>query len=401
MDEIHRLAEPLQGKRVVHVSATAFGGGVAEINYTLVPLMADVGLDVEWRIIRGADEFFNVTKAIHNGLQGDPRSLTPEESEIFRRYNAENAAELPADDYDFVIVHDPQPVGDDRRVPARRPKWIWRGHIDFSTPNPDVFDVLLPSIRRYDAAIFHMREYVPHADGLPEVVHLAAGDRPADAEEHGALAGGRGVHRRPVRHRRRAAAADAGVALRSLEGPARRDRRLPAVKERVPGRAARARRLDGARRSGGLGLLQPHRRVRRGDPDIYILCNMNNVGAVEVNAFQVHSDARDPEVDQGGVRPDRHRGALEGQPDGRRPRRRHRRPDRGRRDRLARRLASTSAPQACLEVLRDPRRGAAARVRGKEHVRRHFLTPRLLRDWLVLFNRLAGNDTGGSTITVV
>ena len=76
---------------LVHVSATAFGGGVAEINYTLVPLMADVGLDVEWRIIRGADEFFNVTKAIHNGLQGDPRSLTADAARDLRRYNAPNA----------------------------------------------------------------------------------------------------------------------------------------------------------------------------------------------------------------------------------------------------------------------------------------------------------------------
>src|SRR4249919_1684403 len=110
VSEIQALAEPLQGKRVVHLSATAFGGGVAEINYTLVPLMADVGLEVEWRIIRGADEFFNVTKTIHNGLQGDPRSLTGQEIEIFGRYNALNAAELPAEEYDFVIVHDPQPV---------------------------------------------------------------------------------------------------------------------------------------------------------------------------------------------------------------------------------------------------------------------------------------------------
>src|SRR5215216_671820 len=105
MNEIRRLAEPLRGKRVVHVSATAFGGGVAEINYTLVPLMADAGLDVEWRILRGADEFFNVTKAIHNALQGDPRSLSPGEIEIFRRYTALNADEVPAGDYDFVIVH--------------------------------------------------------------------------------------------------------------------------------------------------------------------------------------------------------------------------------------------------------------------------------------------------------
>ena len=75
-----------------------------------------------------------------------------------------------------------------------------------------------------------------------------------------------------------------------------------------------------------------------GDPDIYILSNLNNVGSVEVNAFQVHSERRDPEVDPRGLRADRHRGALEGAPDGGRPRRRDRRADRGRRDRLARRL---------------------------------------------------------------
>src|SRR3954464_14359293 len=100
MDEIRRLAEPLQGKRVVHVSATAFGGGVAEINYTLVPLMADAGLEVEWRIIRGAEDFFGVTKTIHNALQGDPRSLTADEQEVFRRYQALNAEQLDADEYD-------------------------------------------------------------------------------------------------------------------------------------------------------------------------------------------------------------------------------------------------------------------------------------------------------------
>jgi len=75
MDDIRALAEPLAGKRVLHLSATAFGGGVAEINYTLVPLMQDAGLEVEWRIIRGADDFFNVTKTIHNALQGDEHGL--------------------------------------------------------------------------------------------------------------------------------------------------------------------------------------------------------------------------------------------------------------------------------------------------------------------------------------
>ena len=69
----------------MHLSATAFGGGVAEINYALIPLMQDAGLDAEWRIIRGADEFFAVTKTIHNALQGDPHGLTPTQQEVFRR----------------------------------------------------------------------------------------------------------------------------------------------------------------------------------------------------------------------------------------------------------------------------------------------------------------------------
>ncbi len=169
MDEIRRLAEPLAGKRVAHLSATAFGGGVAEINYTLVPLMADVGLDVEWRTIRGQDEFFQVTKAIHNALQGNPRALTESEQEIFRRYNEANARDFE-DDCDFVIVHDPQPLAMVEQFPDSQARWIWRCHIDLSTPNADVLDFLVPAIRRYDAAVFHRREYVPNGAQLPQCV---------------------------------------------------------------------------------------------------------------------------------------------------------------------------------------------------------------------------------------
>src|ERR671932_1355459 len=165
MDEIKRLVEPLSGKRVVHLSATAFGGGVAEINYTLIPLMQDAGLEVEWRIIRGAEEFYNVTKTIHNALQGNPQGLDDEQRAIFTRYQELNAQEFE-DEYDFVVVHDPQPVGMIDHFPDSRARWVWRGHIDFSAPNRAVLDFLLPSIRRYDAAVFHMREYVPDGGGL-------------------------------------------------------------------------------------------------------------------------------------------------------------------------------------------------------------------------------------------
>src|SRR5947199_8359593 len=103
------LAEPLQGARVVHVSATSFGGGVAEILYTLVPLMKDVGLDCEWQVIYGRQEFFNANKLMHNALQGNPQDLSPEEWETRERYNELNPREL-ARVWAVAIVHDAQPA---------------------------------------------------------------------------------------------------------------------------------------------------------------------------------------------------------------------------------------------------------------------------------------------------
>ena len=92
VEEIRELVEPLKGLRVLHLTATAFGGGVSEILYTLVPLMRDVGIEADWQIMIGREEFFNVTKLMHNALQGTPQTLTEEEWKIFERYNKLNAA---------------------------------------------------------------------------------------------------------------------------------------------------------------------------------------------------------------------------------------------------------------------------------------------------------------------
>ena len=109
IEEIRELAEPLKGRRVVHLSATAFGGGVSEILYTLVPLMRDVGLEVEWQVIYGREEFFNATKIMHNALQGNPQDLTEEQWATWSQYNEMNARELSRG-WDVCIVHDPQPA---------------------------------------------------------------------------------------------------------------------------------------------------------------------------------------------------------------------------------------------------------------------------------------------------
>ena len=109
IEQIRELAAPLEGKRVLHVSATAFGGGVSEILYTLVPLMRDIGLDAHWHVILGREEFFNVTKLMHNSLQGDEQEISDEQWEVFEAYNTMNAQSLEGD-WDVIIVHDPQPA---------------------------------------------------------------------------------------------------------------------------------------------------------------------------------------------------------------------------------------------------------------------------------------------------
>src|SRR6476659_7793203 len=105
IEEIRELAEPLAGKRVLHVSATAFGGGVSEILYTIVPLMRDIGLDAHWHVIFGKEEFFNATKLLHNSLQGAPETLSEEQWALFDEINVMNAEGLEGE-WDVVIVHD-------------------------------------------------------------------------------------------------------------------------------------------------------------------------------------------------------------------------------------------------------------------------------------------------------
>ncbi len=160
VEEIRELVEPLQGLRVLHLSATAFGGGVSEILYTLVPLMRDVGIEAEWQIMIGREEFYNVTKLMHNSLQGSEQTLTEDEWIIYERFNRINAVEL-SDGWDVIIVHDPQPAAVRQHVPEKARKWIWRCHIDLSTPNPETIERLVPHVRDYDGSVFHLETYVP------------------------------------------------------------------------------------------------------------------------------------------------------------------------------------------------------------------------------------------------
>jgi trehalose synthase len=178
IDEIASLGAELRGTRLCHINSTPYGGGVAELLYSCIPLLCSAGIKANWHIIRGDEPFFKVTKDFHNALQGAEHRLSAEEKEIYVRYNVENAQQFDSD-YDVVIVNDPQPAAIRHFCNGKQTKWIWRCHIDTSSPNQDVWQFLKPYVEEYDCAIFTLEQYIPADLHLPRVELMAPAIDPA------------------------------------------------------------------------------------------------------------------------------------------------------------------------------------------------------------------------------
>jgi trehalose synthase len=386
-EEIRELAGPLQGKRVLHLSATAFGGGVSEILYTLVPLMRDVGIDAHWQVILGREEFFNVTKLMHNSLQGATESLDDAQKETYDRYNHLNAMGMDGE-WDMIVVHDPQPALMRSYAPEKARKWMWRCHIDLSTPNPDTLAMILPHIGGYDASFWHHQQYVPEAiSDAPEVRivppaidPLSPKNMALSPEDAAYVCQQFGIDpERPLMlqvSRFDPWKDPVGVidAYRAV------NERMPEVQLALVGSMA----TDDPE---GWEFFHETYRYADGDPDIKILNNLNNVGAIEVNAFQSQADvvvqksiregfgltvaealwkAR-PTIggDVGGIPlqiNDGESGYLVASPD--------------------------ECAERALQILSDPELGKRLGRAGKEQTRERFLTPRLLRDYARLLTDL-------------
>ena len=161
LDEVERCAESLRGARVLHLNATAYGGGVSELLRSVVPLLNDLGLVAEWQVISGDDDFFRATKTMHNALQGAKTDLDDSQRAAYLATAQRNAELLGDQSYDFVFVHDPQPaplLGFRDQGDAR---WVWRCHIDTSEPNEETWAFLRDFLGGYDAAIYTMEEFLP------------------------------------------------------------------------------------------------------------------------------------------------------------------------------------------------------------------------------------------------
>jgi trehalose synthase len=156
-----RLSERLQKKSFLHINSTRAGGGVAEILQRMIPILEELGVSARWEVIAGDEKFFDITKRIHNALQGNPQEITEEMWEYHYEVNRRNAEKLDLD-ADAVLIHDPQPV------PLiefkNKGKWIWRCHIDVSGPVRDVCDHIEKYSRKYDASVFSVAKFARAMD---------------------------------------------------------------------------------------------------------------------------------------------------------------------------------------------------------------------------------------------
>jgi trehalose synthase len=388
IEEVRTLADELSGLRVLHMSATAFGGGVSEILYTLVPLMRDAGIEAEWQVIIGREEFYNATKLMHNALQGNPLDLDPHQWKVYEEYNEINARELSGG-WDVIIVHDPQPLAVRQHVPEKSKHWVWRCHIDLSTPHPPTIDRITPLIRDYDGgSVYHVDQYVPA--GLnpvgrihlvpPAIDPLSPKNMALSPEDAAFVCDQFGVDvDRPLMCQ--------VSRFDPWKDPLGVIDAYRIVKEQIPEVQLA---LVGSMATDdpeGWEFFNSTLEYAQGDPDIKILNNLNQVGSIEVNAFQSQAEVVIQKSTREGfgltvsealwkARPFIG-GDVGGIP-------------------LQVQDATTgflvSSPEECadrsLRILKEPELGKQLGRAGKEHVRRHFLTPRLLRDWLRIFSDL-------------
>ncbi|MFH1609792.1 MAG: hypothetical protein ABID40_04095 [Candidatus Bipolaricaulota bacterium] len=166
---VFKAARPLYGLRVLEINATFHGGGVAGMLHSLIPLMNDVGIDANWNLLYGDPNLFQVTKKLHNALQGEPVELTEREVADYLRVNEAFARYSPVADHDVIIVHDPQPLPMVRYHQRVNP-WVWRCHIDISNPHPAVWEMLKPFILRYDAVVVSSEAF--RKPDLPAQTHI-------------------------------------------------------------------------------------------------------------------------------------------------------------------------------------------------------------------------------------
>ena len=173
IERIREKSKPLQGLHVVNVNSTYYGGGVSQLLSSLTLLMNDIGIKTGWRAIHGPPDFFSVTKKMHNALQGGKINITERKMKLYEEVIYENSIRNHLD-HDIVIIHDPQPLPMINHYRKGGP-WIWRCHIDLSSPHQELWNYLVSFIEKYDAVILSSEDYAQELE-TPQLFFMPAID---------------------------------------------------------------------------------------------------------------------------------------------------------------------------------------------------------------------------------
>jgi trehalose synthase len=288
LEALRKVAAPLRGLRVAHVNATAYGGGVSELLHSLVPLYRAVGLDCEWLVIPGTTRFFEVTKRIHNTLQGEAGQLSRRARDIYLEHSRAIAGLLEPR-YDVIWVHDPQPAALRSLCGARGARWVWRCHIDTSEPNDSALRFLEPFLEDYDALVFTAAQFVPPLRGdhridviAPAIDPLSPKNLPLEAGFADQILWWAGIERdRPL------------ISQISRFDPWKDPLGVIAayqqIRQQVPGTQLALLGQMALDDPEGWSMYRAILEQTAADPDIHVLTNFTGIGNLEVNAFQARS----------------------------------------------------------------------------------------------------------------
>jgi trehalose synthase len=392
LERIRDLAEPLRGKRVLHVNATAYGGGVAELLATHVALLQSVGIEAEWQVIHGSDEFFAVTKTVHNALQGADVEWTRQMERVYLERVLDNALLLEGD-WDYVVIHDPQPAAMRDYVRARglapdTTKWIWRCHIDLTDANPRVFEFFRPVVEQYDAAVFTMPQFVPSSLTMDNIVFAPPCIDPLSVKNLDLPE----PFVKEIVKQYGVRTSDPLIVQVSRFDPWKDPigviEAYNIVKQEIPDVQLVLAGSMATDDPEGFHYWELANEARAGDTNVHLLSNIQQIGNVQINAFQRAADV----VMQKSLREGFGLTVAEGMWKDR--------PVIGGRcggitlqidDGINGFLIDTvdEAAERTIELLKDPARADAMGAAGKERVRREFISTRELEDWLRVFTSLA------------
>jgi len=388
VERLREAAAPLKGSRLVQISSTSFGGGVSELLYSHVALLQDLGIDADWQLLEGSDEFFTVTKLVHNALQGMPVPWTDAFENTYLERVRSNAERFEPD-ADFVFVHDPQPVAlltFLEEMGRRRGRWVWRCHIDLSQPMEQVWSFYAVHVARYDAAVFTLEDFAkpgvaPRMSIIPPSIDpLSPKNTHLDPEAVREILAAYNIDpERPlVTQVSRFDPWKDPVGV--IDAFRQAEEEVPEAQLILVGSMAE----DDPEAWHFLELAQEH---RGDDPDIHILTNFQDVGPFVVNAFQRASDV----VVQKSIREGfgltvaegmwKERPVIGGNVGGIRLQIE---------DGVSGYLVDS--PEECasrlVELLHDPKRREEMGRAGRARVRDRFLTLRELTDYLTLLASL-------------